>query len=129
MVVKERIQSIIENYVAANNTLDADAVAELFAPDARMERVPGTPPIEGKEAIRQAYRQLLSALSRSDVTAINTFIFGNGAAFLYRGEFTAKSGKSASVDGIDVLEINEAGQIQMIRFYWDPAPLYAILQG
>jgi hypothetical protein len=31
------------------------------------------------------------------------------------------------VEGIDVFEINEAGQIQAIRFYWDPAPLYAIL--
>ena len=129
MAAKETIQSAIAGYFAANNTLDADAVAELFAPNARMERVPGTPPIEGKKAIQQAYRQLFSAFSRSDVTAINTFIFGNGAAILYRGEFTAKSGKSAAVEGIDVFEINEAGQIQAIRFYWDPAPLYAILQG
>lgn len=129
MVAKEMIQSAIAGYFAANNMLDADAIAELFASNARMERVPGTSPIEGKEAIRQAYRQLFSTFSQSDVTAINTFIFGNGAAILYRGEFTAKSGKSAAVEGIDVFEINEAGQIQAIRFYWDPAPLYVILQG
>jgi steroid delta-isomerase len=129
MVVKETIQSVVTGYFAANNRLDADAVAALFAPTAHMERVPGTPSIEGREAIRQAYRQLFGALLQSDVTAINTFIFGNGAAVLYRGEFTAKSGKSAAMEGIDVFEINEAGQIQAIRFYWDPGPFYAILQS
>ncbi len=90
MVAKETIQTAITSYFAANNALDANAVAELFAPDARMERVPGIPPVEGQETIRKAYRQLFNVFSRSDVTAVNTFIFGNGAAVLYHGEFTAK---------------------------------------
>ena len=129
MVTKEMIQSVVAGYFAANNRLDADAAAELFAPDARMERTPGTPPVEGRETIRQAYRQLLSAFLRSDMTALNTFIAGNGAAVLYRGEFTARNGASAVVEGIDVFEINEAGEIQAIRFYWDPTPLHALLRG
>lgn len=129
MVVKETIQTAITSYFAANNALDANAVAELFAPDARMERVPAIPPVEGQETIREAYRPLFNVFSRSDVTAVNTFIFGNGAAVLYHGEFTAKNGPSAAMEGIDGFEINEAGQIQAIRFYWDSAPLYALLQA
>ncbi|MHB8645472.1 MAG: nuclear transport factor 2 family protein [Thermomicrobiales bacterium] len=128
MIQAEKIRAAVEGYFAANNALDADAVADLFAPDAQMHRVPGTSPTEGREAIRQVYRQLLAAFSQSDVHAVHIFIAGNGAALLYRGMFTAKTGKAVTVEGIDVFEVNEDGQIQAIRFYWDPAPLAAVLR-
>ena len=129
MVTQETIQTAITRYFAANNALDADAAADLFAPDAQMHRVPGAPPVEGRETIRHAYRQLLGAFSRADVGAITTFIAGNGAAVLYRGEFTANTGTTVTVEGIDVFAVNEAGQIRAIHFYWDPAPLAAAIQG
>ncbi len=128
MVQTGTVQAAIEGYFAANNALDANAVADLFAPDAQMHRVPGRSPTEGREAIRQVYQQLLAAFSRSDVNPMHTFIAGNGAAVLYRGTFTAKTGESVVVEGIDVFEVNEGGQIEAIRFYWDPAPLATVLR-
>ncbi len=122
------IRAAIDGYFAANNALDAEAVARLFAADARMHRVPGTAPIEGRETIRQIYGQLLGAFSRSDVQAVQTFIAGTGAAVLYRGEFTARSGRSIILEGINVFAINEGGEIQVISYYWDSAPLTALLQ-
>lgn len=128
MVQAEAIQAAIAGYFAANNARDADAVADLFAPDAQMHRVPGMPPTEGRETIRQIYRQLLGAFSRSEVHAVHTFIAGNGAATLYRGEFIATTGESVIVEGIDVFAVNEGGQIEAIHFYWDSAPLADVLR-
>ncbi len=129
MVAKEMVQAAVDGYFAANSALDADAVAALFAPDARMYRVPGAPPLEGREGIRQAYRELLGAMARFDAPPIHTYLYGNGAAVLYRGELTAKRGESVATEGIDVFTIDEAGQIEEIRFYFDPVPVYAALRG
>jgi uncharacterized protein (TIGR02246 family) len=128
MVQAEMIRTAVDGYFAANNALDADAVARLFSVDARMHRVPGTAPIEGRETIRQIYGHLLSAFARSEVEAVQTFIAGNGAAVLYRGKFTARSGGAIALEGINVFGINEQGEIQAITYYWDPAPLTALLQ-
>lgn len=129
VVTKETIQAAVDGYFAANTALDADAVAALFAPDARMYRVPGTASLEGREGIRQVYRELLGAMARFDAPPIHTYIYGDGAAVLYRGELTAKRGGTVATEGIDVFTINEAGQIAEIRFYFDPAPVYAALRG
>jgi steroid delta-isomerase len=129
MVQAETIRAAIAAYFAANNAGDAEAVARLFAADARAHRVPGGAPVEGREAVRQLYAQLLGAYARVEAQVVQSFIAGNGAAVLYRGTFTARSGKAAVVDGINVYTFTEAGEIAEINYYWDPAPLGAISQG
>ena len=104
-------------------------MGDLFAPDARMHRLPGTPATTGREAIRQAYRQIFAALSRAEVHPAHTYIYGNGGAVLYRGVFTGTTGAAFPVEGIDVFEIDADGRIEAIRFYWDPAPFAALLRG
>lgn len=123
------IQAAIDRYFAANTALDAEAVASLFAADARMYRVPGEAPLEGREAIRQVYRQLLDAIARFDAPPAHTYIQGNGAAVLYRGQLTAKRGGTVAIEGINVYAVDEAGLISEIRYYWDPAPVYAVLRS
>lgn len=129
MVQTETIRAAIAAYFAANNAGDAEAVARLFAVDAQAHRVPGSAPVAGREAIRQLYAHLLGTYARVEAQVVQSFISGNGAAVLYRGTFTARSGKSAVVDGINVYAFTEAGEIAAISYYWDPAPLTAVLQG
>ena len=57
------------------------------------------------------------------------FIAGDGAAVLYRGTLTARSGRSVVMEEINVFALDDAGEIAAISYYWDPAPLIAILQG
>jgi steroid delta-isomerase len=129
MLEAETIRAAVADYFAANNARDAEAVARLFAAGARMHRVPGAAPVEGREAIRQVFAQLLGAFARVEVEAVQSFIAGDGAAVLYRGTFTARQGRSVEVEGIDVFALNEAGEIAAISYYWDPAPLTTVLQG
>jgi steroid delta-isomerase len=129
MVSTALIQDAVERYFAANAALDAAAVARLFAPDARMYRVPGEAPLVGREAIGQVYHQLLAAIARFDAPPARIFIQGDGAAVLYRGQLTAQRGGTVAVEGINVYAVDEAGLIAEIRYYWDPTPVYAVLRG
>ena len=40
---------------------------------------------------------------------------------------TMQDGRTGTVGGIDVLDVNEAGQIQTARYYYDPAEVRALL--
>jgi len=94
-----------------------------------MYRVPGEPPLEGREAIRQVYRELFGAVARFDGLPAHTYIQGNGVAVQYRGQLTATRGGTVAVEGIDNFALDEAGLITEIRYYWDPAAVYAVLRG
>jgi steroid delta-isomerase len=129
MSTPELVQRAVGAYFAANDALDVDAIAALLAPDARMERVPGTPPIAGREAIRHAYAQFLAPFARARWEITRTHVAGNGAAVAYRGTLTARNGRSVTVEGIDTFAIDPEGRIAAICFYWDPTALMALLRG
>lgn len=64
--------------------------------------------------------------SEMNATQDRVFISGNGAAVLYTAQFTAKNGRTASMQGIDIFEVNDQGKIQVIRYYLDPTPVVPI---
>lgn len=128
MVSQKDIQGAINTYFAANNALDVDGFVDAFAPNASMYNNPGAPPITGQDAIRQVAQRFMAPYSQMNATQDRVFISGNGAAVVYTAQFTAKNGRTASVQGIDIFEVNDQGKIQVIRYYWDPTPLAAILR-
>jgi uncharacterized protein (TIGR02246 family) len=125
---REAVQSAVDAYLAASRALDANAVAELFATDGVSIDPVGSPPHEGREAIRQFIQGATGALERIEPTADNVFIAGDGAAFKWSMRVTSKRGQSVTIEGIDVIRVNEQGQIQTLHAYWDPAPLLAVLE-
>jgi hypothetical protein len=54
-------------------------------------------------------------------------VAGASAAFSYTMRATMQDGRTGTVGGIDVLDVNEAGQIQTARYYYDPAEVRALL--
>jgi uncharacterized protein (TIGR02246 family) len=129
MIAHDVIQRAIRAYFETVCALDAAGCAQVFAADARMYNPPGAPPTEGRAAIRQALEALFRGCQRLTAAPVQTFINGSGAAVLYRGELTAKAGATVPFDGIDVFEVDATGQIQEIRYYWDPGPVMAALRG
>ncbi len=128
MVSQKDIQEAINTYFDANNALDVDGFVDAFAPNASMYNNPGAPPITSQDAIRQMAQRFMAPYSQMNATQDRVFIWGNGAAVLYTAQLTAKNGRTASVQGIDIFEVNDQGKIQVIRYYWDPTPLVAILR-
>lgn len=129
MVAPGVIHSSVAAYFAATNSLDVEAYVNGFAPDGEMHSPPGSPPIAGHEAIRQMAQRLFAPYQAIRATIERVIVSGNGAAVVYTASFTAHNGRTATVEGIDVFEIYDDGKIKVARYYWDPTPLRALLQG
>jgi steroid delta-isomerase len=128
MVSQEIIRATITNYFAANNALDVERFVDAFAADAALYYAGPISPITGTAAVRQVAEQSLTPFSEMKAT-INRIIFSeDGAAVFYTAYLTAKDGRTATTEGIDVMEITNEGKIQSIRFYVDPEPVLALLQ-
>jgi len=128
MVSQKDIQGAINTYFAANNAFDVDGFVDAFAPNASMYNNPGAPPITGQDAIRQVAQRFMAPYSQMNATHDRVFISGNGAAVLYTAQFTAKNGRTASVPGIDIFEVNDAGKIQVLHYCWDSTLVLAIVR-
>jgi steroid delta-isomerase len=63
------------------------------------------------------------------LTPNQVFIASDGAAFKWTAQLTTKDAQSVSVEGIDVVQVNEDGKIQTRHAYWDPAPVLAVRRG
>jgi steroid delta-isomerase len=108
--------------------MDANAVAEAFAPDGESNDPVGTPPHTGREAIREFMQGTMLQTERLATTPEKLFIAGDSAAFTWTVQLTLKNGRSVTFEGIDVIRVNDEGKIQRLDAYWDPAPVLAILQ-
>jgi steroid Delta-isomerase len=129
MASKEAIRSAVAAYFAATSAMDASAVADAFARDGVSNDPVGTPPHEGRDAIRQFMEGILTETERVTTTPDQIFIAGDSAAFKWTVQLTTKHGRSVTFDGIDVIQVNGDGKIQTLDAYWDPAPVLAVLQG
>jgi steroid Delta-isomerase len=129
MASKESIQSAIAAYFGALRAMAPNGFADAFAPNGVTHDPVGTPPHMGRDAIRQFLQGILDGCVQFGLSEDHVFIAGNSAAIKWSGHLTAKNGRSIAFEGVDVLEVNDEGKIQMVRAYLDPAPVLAVLQG
>jgi steroid delta-isomerase len=128
MVSQETISATIASYFAANEALDVERFIAAFAPDATLYYAGPVSPVSGPQALRQVAELSLAPFSALKATINRVFFVENGAAISYTAHLTGKNGRTAISEGIDVMEINSAGQITSLRFYLDPEPLLPLLQ-
>jgi steroid Delta-isomerase len=128
-VSPEVIRQSVAAYFAAARAMDADAFADSFARDGVTHDPVGTPPSVGHAAIRQFIAGIFGLFETVGLTEEHVFVAGNGAAVKWMGRGRGKNGAEVTFEGIDVLEVNGEGKIQMVRAYWDPAPVLARVQG
>jgi steroid delta-isomerase len=129
MPSKEAIQSAVAAYLAASAAMDANAVADAFAPDGVSNDPAGTPPHQGHTAIRQFIEGTVTQARSVTTTPDQIFIAGDSAAFKWTVQLMTKNGRSVTFEGIDVIQVNDDGKIQSLHAYWDPAPVLAALQS
>ena len=129
MASKELVQSAIDAYLRAIKAMDADAFADAFAPDGISNDPVGTPPHEGRAAIRNFLQGILAVCQRVSLEPDQVFIAGESAALKWTGQLTTRNGQSVTFEGIDVIQVNDEGKIQTLHAYWDPAPVMTVLQA
>jgi steroid delta-isomerase len=118
----------VAEYFAAIRAMDVDRLMTAFASNAELYDPVGTPPKIGAEAIRDFFAQTFSSFQLVSLTENNVYIIGKIAAVKWTGRAVGPSGNSCDFEGIDVLHCTEQGLIELVRAFWDPTPVMALLQ-
>lgn len=122
-------QATVAEYFAAIRALDADRWVNTFAADGVSHDPVGAPPMQGHAALRAFFDGLVRAFESLTLTEQNVFLNGSSAAVKWNGIAVARNGKSIDFEGVDVIDCNPEGKIVLVRAFWDPAPLMAIVQS
>jgi|SRR6476646_5254222 len=123
----ETVSQAVRAYFAAIRAMDEQTWVNTFAEDAVSHDPVGAPPIVGHQKLAEFFQTITAAFKEVGLTEDEIFIAGNGAAVKWSGRGTSKRGHKARFEGIDVFEVNEAGKIQTLHAYWNPAEMIAQL--
>jgi steroid delta-isomerase len=123
----EIVTKAVRAYFAALRAMDQKAWVATFAEDATTYDPVGAPPTKGHQKLGEFFQTITAAFKEVDLTEDQVFIAGSGAAVKWTGRGTSKQGRKVQFEGIDVFEINEAGKIQTLHAYWNPAEMVAQL--
>ena len=123
----EVVSKAVKAYFAALRAMDQQAWVNTFAEDAIDYDPVGAPPIEGHQKLGEFFQTITAAFKEVGLTEDQVFIAGNGAAVKWTGRGISKQGRKVQFEGIDVIEVNEAGKIQTLHAYWNPAEMVAQL--
>ena len=123
----EVISKVIKNYFAAIRAMDQRAWVNTFAEDAISHDPVGALPIVGHEKLAEFFQSIMAAFKEVGLTEDQVFVAGNGAAVKWTGRGVSQGGKNVHFEGVDTFEINEAGKIQTLHAYWNPAEMVAQL--
>jgi steroid Delta-isomerase len=121
------IPSVVNDYAAAINSLDADNYANNFAPNATVYEPVGSPAYEGFSDVRQFFEGTGSLFSSINFRWTFVHVVDNEVVSKWQAEGVGKNGQSVTFEGIDLMTLNEAGKIQSLRAYWDDRAVVAQL--
>ena len=120
--------NIINAYFAAISALDAEQWVATFAPDG-MSDEPGNPPLIGHAALRQFFNAIAAGFESIEMKPDQIFPLDNEAAVKWSARGKGRNGRTVTFEGIDIFVVNDAGTIQSVKAYWNPAAMMAELLG
>lgn len=123
----EVIARAVKEYFAALRAMDQQAWVNTFAEDGVSYDPVGAPAINGHQKLAEFFQTITAAFKEVGLTEDQVFIAGNSAAVKWTGRGTSKQGRAVHFEGIDVLTVNEAGKIETLYAYWNPAEMVAQL--
>lgn len=123
------IEIALSEYFGALATLDVERYVNSFTPDGVAYDPVGTPALEGHDALHAFLAAVKSGFQSGGLKVDQAFPCGNSAAVKWTGSGVGLNGKSVTFEGVDVLECNDEGKITLLRAFWDPAPVMAVLSS
>jgi steroid delta-isomerase len=123
----EVVSKAVKAYFAALRAMDQQTWVNTFAEDAVTYDPVGAAPTRGHQRLGEFFQTITAAFKEVGLTEDEVFIAGNGAAVKWSGRGISKQGRKVRFEGIDVFEVNEAGKIQTLHAYWNPAEMVAQL--
>lgn len=114
-----KMEAAVHAYVAAFEAGDADAVAELYAPGATVEDPVGTPTHQGREAIREFYKQSMATGAKLTLEG-PVRVVADYAVFPFAVHLNYDGGPKR-IDVIDTFRFNEDNEVIEMRAFWGPS--------
>jgi steroid delta-isomerase len=114
----EIVRSVVDDYVAASNANDRDAVLALFAPDAVWHDPVGQPPHVGVKAIGAFYDQARTMADRIEMKPADVIVCGNEAVMVFEIHVTIGDGGMV-MDAVETFDVNDDAKIVGMKAYWD----------
>ncbi|GIH67868.1 SgcJ/EcaC family oxidoreductase [Sphaerimonospora thailandensis] len=109
----------LQGYIDAWNAGDAEAIIALFADDAVIVDPYGTPPHEGRDAIRAFYEGGVKTGAKLSLDTPIRGSHGDRAAMAFTVEL-ALEGAARRIRVIDVMTFDEHGKISRMEAHWGP---------
>jgi steroid Delta-isomerase len=120
----------LREYFAAIGALDAHRIAQAFAAGGEIEDPVGSPVRGGRHDIQAYWEEgLCSAAESVDITVLAALPAGRSIAAHWSMDAIGKTGRRASAEGIDVLELDPDGLIRRAEGYWDLKGFRSRLMG
>jgi len=118
MPTHEQMVAIVNAYVDGFAHKDAEMIAALFAEDGSAEDPVGSPPVQGKPALREFYaRAMTMGITLTLEGPVRTV--AHYAAFPFSIHMNTPKGHRR-IDVIDLFRFNDAGKIVEMRAFWGP---------
>ena len=118
MPTPEQVKAVAEEYVAASNANDKQAVLSIFAPNAVWFDPVGQPPHVGADGIGAFYDETRALADRIEMKLIDVTVCGAEAAMVL--EIHVTIGESEMImDCVETLEVNDDAKISGMKAYWD----------
>ena len=123
----EIVSQAVAAYFAAIRAMDQQAWVNTFAEGAVSHDPVDAPAIHGHDKLAEFFQKITGAFKEVGLTEDEVFIAGKFAAAKWTGRGISHGGNKVHFEGIDVFEVNEAGKIQTLHAYWNPAEMMAQL--
>lgn len=118
-MTEEGLRIWLDAYGRVWERRDPDAVLELFADDAVYHETPFSPPLCGRDAIREYWRHVQRSQNQIRFSYESLTIDGNRAVAHWSASFVRiPSGIKVKLDGIFLLTFNAEGRCQTLREWW-----------
>ncbi|MEC0184675.1 nuclear transport factor 2 family protein [Paenibacillus peoriae] len=118
MPTQAEMKAVVQKYIDGLNNHDAEALASLYADNARIEDPVGSESIvEGKDAIYNMYKVAATILEKAELDAPIRASHGNSAAMAFTFYLNINGVKSKT-RAIDVMTFDESCKIIDMKAYW-----------
>jgi steroid delta-isomerase len=114
MASSEQIRATLAAHCAAAGAADATALADLYAPDARLHDPAGAPPVIGRIAIREHFATVLT--EQGEIELLLLVVTGHHAGAVH---FRATPAGRPVRDIIDTMTFDDHAVITSMQAYAD----------
>jgi hypothetical protein len=112
--------ALVEAYLSALSSADAELAISLFAPDGIVDS-----PLYGQQAASDFYPALFADTAASVLTLRKTMLSADAAtiAFWFDFDWVLANGTPAPFTVVDIAELGENGLIQRLHIVYDTHPI------